>query len=303
MKLTILGASSAVPTRDRNPSGQFLESNGSCFLIDCGEGTQKRLKEYRLKFSRINHIFISHLHGDHYLGLMGLLSTLNLYGRKKPLHIYAYKLLDEIIQLQIKVSEVNMCFELIFHHLEGNDMQILLENEKIVVKSFPLFHRVPTYGFLFIEKPGKRNIDKAFIAKNNPSVEQIRQIKNGADFLAKDGKLMRNHDITIAPKKTASYAYASDTEYNEKLISFVKNIGVLYHETTFLQKDVDLAHKKMHATTTEAARIAKASDVDLLITGHYSTRYNNSQLDDLLMECKKVFPNTVLGYDGKTFEL
>ncbi len=258
--VTILGSNSAIPTLLRNPSAHLLNVNERIFLVDCAEGTQLQLRKYRIHFQRIRHIMISHLHGDHYYGLIGLLTTLHLLGRKDELHIYAPVGLEEIIQIQLDVSNTTLTYPVIFHLLASNDIEPVFEDERVLVYAFPLLHSIPTYGFLFREKI------------------KIRK---------------------LAAKR--SYAYCSDTAYNEQLISFVSGVDLLYHETTFMQDMARAASEKMHSTTVEAATIAKKCRVKKLLIGHFSARYDD--LEPLLKEACEIFPATCLAEDGATIHI
>jgi len=293
----ILGTSSATPTKYRNPSAQVLNVRERLFLIDCGEGTQMQMRTYGVKFQRINHVFISHLHGDHYLGLIGWISTLNLLGRTKDLHLYADLRLKKIIQEHFTVSEMSLDFELIFHPLNFTTNELLYEDDKLTIESFPLKHRIPCCGFVFKEKQSELNIKQSVIEEYNLTIEEIKKIKQGADFIDKKETLVLNKTLTEIPKKAYSYAYCSDTIYDESILPYVNHVDVLYHETTFAKNLQDLAKEKMHSTTVDAARIAKKAKVEQLLIGHFSARYK--ELDSLLQECKEVFPNTILLEEGE----
>jgi len=275
--------------------------NYKYFLIDCGEGTQIQLRKYRFKLQQINHIFISHLHGDHFFGLIGLISTLHLLGRDKELHIYANEQLKEIIDLQLRVSGTELIFPLIFHPTNHDEPEIIYEDEQRFVKSFPMNHRVPTTGFLFSEKPRLRKFRKDFLQKTDVPFEEIPKIKAGEDFVDSLGKVHLNKDITTNPLEPRSFGYCSDTSYFEPAIENIRNINLLYHEATFMQEMADVAHEKFHSTASEAATIARKAGVKELIIGHFSARYTN--LDELLDEARAVFPATRLAEDGDEFKI
>ncbi|MFC2102543.1 ribonuclease Z [Bacteroidota bacterium] len=258
--VTILGSNSAIPTLHRNPSAHLVNLNERLFLIDCAEGTQLQLRKYKIHFQRIRHIMISHLHGDHYFGLIGFLTTMHLLGRKDELHIYAPARLEEIIQIQLDVSFTVLNYPLIFHPLVSGGLELLFEDERVTVHSFPLLHSIPTFGFIFREKIKVRKI----------------------------------------PAKR-SYAYCSDTAYDERIIPFVSGVDLLYHETTFMKDKAAAAADKMHSTTIEAATIAKKSKVKKLLIGHFSARYDD--LFPLLEEAKTLFPETFLAEDGITIQV
>jgi len=301
MKLTILGCHSATPRWDANPTSQVLDVKGHLFLIDCGEGTQVQLRRFKIKFARIKHIFISHLHGDHFFGLVGLISTFRLLGREAELHIYGPKGIKEAITLQLKLSNSWTNYPLLFHELEGKEPQLLYEDDKLTVTTIPLDHRVYTNGFLFQEKPGNRllNIEKAKELKVEMSY--FRKIKEGEDGITEDGDVIPNDQITFAPDPPKSYAYCSDTAYFPQIIPQIKNVSALYHESTFLDEHQDLAVKTRHSTAKEAASIAMEATVGKLILGHYSGRYANPEA--FRTEANEIFKTVELAEDGKIFEL
>jgi ribonuclease Z len=297
----ILGSSSATPTKYRNPSAQVLNVRERLFLIDCGEGTQMQMRKYGVKLQRINHVLISHLHGDHYLGLIGWISTLSLFGRTKELHIYADLRLKKIIQEHFFVSEMKLNFELIFHPLSFSANQIIYEDDKISIESFPLKHRIPCCGFVFREKQSELNIKQSAIEKYKFTIEEIKRIKQGKDITTEQGKEIKNNKLTEPLKKAYSYAYCSDTIYDEELVPYINKVDLLYHETTFAKDLQDLAKEKMHSTTVDAARIAKKAKVQQLLIGHFSARYKD--VDSLLQECKEVFENSILLEEGEKLKL
>lgn len=301
MKLTILGCYSATPRTDTNPTSQVLEIKNHMFLIDCGEGTQVELRRNRIKFSRIKHIFISHLHGDHCFGLVGLISTFRLLTREADLHIYAPKGLKEVITLQMKLSESWTNYKLIFHELTSKSSEMIYEDDKVEVHTIPLDHRIYTNGFLFKEKLGDRKLDMNAVLNANIDVAYYRKLKQGANVPDVNGNMVDNASVTFDPKPSKSYAFCSDTAYNEAVLPIIKDVDVLYHESTFIEKNEALAAPTKHSTAKQAATIAKKANVGQLILGHYSTRY-----DDLSMfktEAEMIFPNVELAEDGKGFEL
>jgi len=299
--VTILGSNSAVPILTRNSSAQILNHYNSLFLIDCGEGTQIQFLKYKIKFNRINHIFISHLHGDHFFGLIGLLSTYHLMGRKDRLNIYANPEIEELINFQLKVAKTELRYPLIFHPINSEKSEKIFEDNKIIIKTIPLDHKIPTSGFVFIEKQRERNIKKEFLAIEKVPIHKFKNIKAGDDYINSDGKIYKNKDITSAPPKPRSYAYCSDTKYYEKIIPHIKNVDLLYHEATFMKDKEENAIEKFHSTTVDAANIAKKANVKKLIVGHYSARYKN--LNPLLDEVKEIFENSFLAEDGLTFNV
>ncbi len=300
-EVTILGSNSAIPAHGRFPTSQILNASERLYLIDCGEGVQWRLQDCDIKKSKINQIFISHLHGDHIYGLIGLLNSMSLSKRTSPITIFSPKGLEEIIQVQLKYAGTVFSFPLTFYELETNKNQLIFEDEVLNAYTIPLRHRIPTCGFLFIEKPRPLNIDPDKIEKFNIPVEKIIEIKNGADFITQNGKLIANAALTFPPVSPRSYAFCSDTAYDTSIISIVEGVNLLYHESTFLHELQDLAKETMHSTTIEAATIAKKAKVGQLILGHYSSRYQD--LSPLLEEAQKVFSNTVLGVEGKTISV
>ncbi|MCF8405696.1 MAG: ribonuclease Z [Bacteroidales bacterium] len=299
--ITILGSNSAIPTLKRNPTSQLINHNERLLLVDCAEGTQLQLRKFRIKMQRIHHIFISHLHGDHFFGLIGLISSMHLLGRIKELHIYGPPELKEILDLQLSVSQTELNYPLKFHPLEQEKKAVIYEDEKLSIETLPLNHRIPTCGFLFREKPGKRKIIRQKIKDLNIPAEKILEIKNGADFIDEEGNLHKNDSISTPPGESRTYAYCSDTSYFEPLIPMIKNVDLLYHEATFLHDKAEVAAEKFHATAKEAATIAKKANVKRLLIGHFSNRYDNPEL--LLDEAKEVFPSSELAMDGVTIEV
>lgn len=300
MKLTILGCYAATPRTLTNPTSQVLEIKNRLFLIDCGEGTQVQLRKNKLKFSKINHVFISHLHGDHFFGLIGLISTFSLLGRTTDLHVYAPKGIKEIINLQLRLSNSWTNYQLLFHELESKESEIIFEDDKVIVKTIPLKHRVYTNGFLFQEKIGERRLDFNSVKDYEIETCYFQNIKNGKDITLDDGRIIPNHKLSFDPVPPLSYAFCSDTKYHEDVISLIENVNVLYHESTFLQSEESLASKTMHSTAKEAAKIALKANAKQLILGHYSTRYDS--IDLFKKEAETIFKEVELADDGKSFE-
>jgi len=300
LKLTILGCYAATPRTFTNPTSQILEIKNRIFLIDCAEGTQVQLRKNKIRFSKINHIFISHLHGDHFFGLIGVVSTFTLLNRTSDLHIYGPKGIQEIIKLQLRLSNSWTNYGLFFHELESNDSEIIYEDDKVLVKTIPLKHRVYTNGFLFQEKIGDRKLN--LDAVQNYEIESCyyQKIKNGKDMILESGQVIENDKLTFDPIPAKNYAFCSDTAYSETIIPIIKNIDVLYHESTFLQSEEHLAKKTLHCTAKEAATIALKSNAKQLILGHYSTRYKNIEL--FKEEAETIFPAVLLADDGKSFD-
>jgi ribonuclease Z len=300
MKLTILGCHSATPRTNTNPTSQVLEIKNHVFLIDCGEGTQVQLRRHKIKFSRIKHIFISHLHGDHYFGLVGLISTFRLLTREADLHIYSPKGLKEVITLQMKLADSWTNYKLIFHELESKSSKLIFEDDKVEVYTIPLDHRVYTNGFLFKEKEGERKLIMNEVLKHQIDVSFYRKLQQGFDVENEEGKIVKNETVTRQGVKPKSYAFCSDTAYNEAIVSIIKKADVLYHEATFLEKNKKLALPTKHSTAKQAAEIAQKAQVGKLILGHFSTRYKDLEVFET--EAQTIFQNVELAEDGKTFE-
>lgn len=301
MKLTILGCYAATPRTLSNPTSQILEIKNRVFLIDCAEGTQVQLRKSKIKFSKINHIFISHLHGDHFYGLIGLISTFMLLNRENDLHIYGPKGIKEIILLQLRASDSYSGYNLYFHELTSKESVTVFEDEKVIVKTIPLSHRVYTNGFLFQEKNIERKLN--FESIENYSIDKVyfNKIKFGGDITLEDGTIVPNSELSFPPLPVKSYAYCSDTKYDEKIISIIQNVDYLYHESTFLESEEALSEKTMHSTAKQAATIASKAKVKNLILGHYSTRYSSIEL--FKEEAQTIFPSVHLAEDGKEFSL
>lgn len=301
MKLTILGCFSATPRVNTNPTAQVLDIKTHLFLIDCGEGTQVQLRKNKIKFSRIKRIFISHLHGDHYFGLVGLISTFRLLTREADLHIYAPKGLKEVITLQMKLSASWTNYKLIFHELNSTKSELIYEDDKVEVHTIPLDHRILTNGFLFKEKESERKLNIEAVEDAKIDVAYYRKLKQGFDVENKEGKQIKNETVTQAGPKPKSYAFCSDTAYHESIIPIIKAVDLLYHESTFLDKHENLAESTKHSTAKQAASIAFQANVGRLLLGHFSTRYDD--LNVFITEAKEVFEEIELAKEGKTFAI
>ena len=299
--VSILGSSSAIPTSERNPTAQLLSHNEKLFLIDCGEGTQVSLRRMHIHFQRIRHVFISHLHGDHFYGLIGLISSMHLLGRIKPLYIYGPPMLKEIIDLQLKASVTTLLYSLEFIFTQADKPEVIFEDESLIVSSFPMWHRIETTGFLFQEKPYERKIRKEMFELFKIPVHLIPRIKAGADYISDEGTIHPNNVITHDPPRPRSYAFCSDTAYFEDIIPIVEGADLLYHETTFMNNRLTNATEKFHSTTGQAATIAYKAGVKKLIIGHFSARYDD--LQPLLEEARAIFSDTELAEEGKVFEI
>ena len=299
MKLSILGCYSATPRIIAHTTSQVLEMRGHLFLIDCGEGTQVELRRHKIKFNQIKHVFISHLHGDHYFGLVGLISTFRLLTRETDLHIYGPKGLKELITLQMKLADSWTNFKLIFHELSSKTSELIFEDDKVSVHTIPLDHRIYTNGFLFKEKPFERklDIDKAEALQIDKAY--YRKLKQGDDVVNEQGELISNATVTFEGHEPKSYAFCSDTAYKEAIVPMIKDVDVLYHESTFLDAHEHLCVRTKHSTAKQAATIALKANVKTLILGHYSTRYGG--LEGFKTEAETVFKKVLLADDGKVF--
>lgn len=297
--VTILGAGSATPMLGRHPSSQLLTYENETFLIDCGEGTQYRLLEQKIRPGRLKAIFISHLHGDHYFGLIGLISSLNLGGRTEELYLFGPRGLDEILTIQFKYSQTPLHFPI---HYTPTDTAIsyqLFENQFFTVHTIPLDHRVPCAGFLFREKPLKRKLIKDKLVEDMP-YDYLRQLKNGQDVLDEAGNLLfRFEEFTLPAPPPRSYAYCSDTRYDERVAGYIKGVDVLYHEATFQEDLAHQAFERFHSTAREAATVARAARAGKLLIGHFSSRYK--EVDGFLRDAQSIFPKTEIAQEGKVF--
>ncbi len=301
-ELTILGSNSALPTSKRFPTAQVLNVLERFFLIDCGEGAQIQLKKFRVPMSRINHIFISHLHGDHFFGLIGLISSFSLQGRTNDLHIYAHSKLEEIIRFQLDILKTPLSYKLIFHHIFGTEVQMLFEDDALTVEAFPLRHGVmPCAGFLFKEKERPRLLKKDLLDYYQIPIKLRHGIKMGDDYLTDEGDLIPNARLTVEAARPRSYAFCTDTAYFPRIVPIIKGVDLLYHEATFLKADIKRAKSTYHSTTEQAAKIAEEAKVGKLLVGHFSARFHD--LSDHLKETKQVFPNVALAEDGAVFEI
>ena len=291
--LTILGFNSAIPTITSAPTAQFLEMEERAFLIDCGEGTQVQLRKAKARFSKINHIFISHLHGDHCFGLPGLIASFRLLGRETPLHVYGPKGIKEMLETIFRLTETHRGFEVVYHELQNKKSEKIYEDNRVEVFTIPLDHRIYCNGYLFREKPKERHLNMQEVSKY-PEIEtcDYHNLKLGKDFELKDGYVLKNEILTTEPSKSISYAFCSDTRYLEDVIPLIENVDVLYHESTFLHDLKEMADYTGHTTALEAARIARKANVGKLILGHFSNRYGD--LTVFTDEAREVFPNSFL---------
>ncbi|WP_114940596.1 ribonuclease Z [Mucilaginibacter endophyticus] len=298
-EVTILGSSSATPIFNRNPTSQVLNINERLYLIDCGEGTQQQMLRFDVKASRIDHIFISHLHGDHYLGLVGLLSSMHLNGRKKGLNLVCPEPLKEIIDLQLRYSDTELQFPIEYVFTNAQQREIVISNNDVVVETIPLDHRIACTGFLFREKKRLRKLIKEKIENLDISVAYYSVLKKGGDYIDDKGNVYKNEDLTVDSAEPKTYAYCSDTMYNESYFAQIANATLLYHEATFLNDMLDRALITHHTTALQAGEIALKTNAKKLLIGHFSARYKT--LNELLDEAKINFPSTELAIEGKTF--
>lgn len=298
-KITILGSSGALPAYGRFPSSQLVEIQNRYFLVDCGEGAQMQLMRYQANLHRINHILITHLHGDHYLGLMGLIFTMHLLRRTNDLHLYGHRGLDEIITTHLKYSHSVPAFKIIFHALEPNVQEIIYEDDAISVETIPLVHKIACSGYLFREKIKPRRVDKTKLPEGL-RIQQIANLKKGHDVIDENGNILfRNEELTLPPRRSRSYAYCSDTAYSEPLAGQIRDVDILYHEATFGSDEQSKARETKHSTAAEAARMATLAGAGKLVIGHFSARYK--ELAPLVEEARAIFPNVEPGIEGSVF--
>ncbi len=299
--VTILGSGAALPTKNRMPTAQYVNCNNRHFLIDCAEGTQLQLRKFKINFQKISHIFISHLHGDHYFGLVGLLSTMNLLGREKELTIYGPTELEGFIRPMLEFGGSRLGFNVGFVELNMDTKVIVYEDDIVEVHSFPLVHKIPTCGFLIKEKPKPLKINPKKIKEYNLKIEQFKLLQNGKDILLESGEKCKYQELTLPSKEALSYAYCSDTKKSLSISKYVKCATVLYHEATFLIKDQKRANATMHSSTKDAADIAIAAEVKKLVVGHISSRYKTNEVH--LSELKELFINSDVVEDGMCIDL
>ncbi|MFO8002578.1 MAG: ribonuclease Z [Marinilabilia sp.] len=299
--VSILGSNSALPTSERNPTAQVLQASGRFFLIDCGEGTQIQFRRNRIHFGRIDHIFISHLHGDHVFGLPGLISSFGLLGRTKDLTIYAHADLESLMRPIINYFSRDLPFKVIFRPFSPSRDGLIYEDDLLEVHAFPVEHRVPTAGFIFREKPGERKINKEMCDFYQIPLKWLPRLKQSEDFRDEKGTVIANEKLTFPAPPPKSYAFCSDTRFSEAVISAVKGVDLLYHEATFLQDQEELAGRTFHSTARQAAEVARQAEVGKLLLGHFSSRYKD--LSPFLTEARAVFSDTELAEEGRKFEV
>ena len=295
-EVDILGCGSALPTTRHFASSQVVNIREKLFMVDCGEGAQLQLRRSKLKFSRLNHIFISHLHGDHCFGLMGLISTFGLLGRTADLHIYAHEELEKLLAPQLEFFCKGMSYDVIFHAINPNKAEVIYDDRSVSISTIPLRHPIPTCGFLCPEKPTPSHIIRDMVDFYQVPVFELNRIKNGEDYVCPDGTIVPNHRLTRPSDPPRSYAYCSDTIYLKSIVPQIKGVDVLFHEGTFAQADIARAKETYHTTAMQAAEIAYAAEVKRLVIGHFSARYEDESI--LLKEAKTIFPNTLLAKEN-----
>ncbi len=300
-KIHILGCGSALPTPKHYASSQVVEIRGKMFMIDCGEGTQIQLRRSRIKFQKISNVFISHLHGDHCFGLIGMVSTFGMLGRTAPLHVYAPADFENMLNAQIEMFCRGLEYEIVFHAVDTEKSYIVYEDRSLSVSTIPLKHRIPCCGYMFREKPILPHIRREMLDFYNIPLSRFNNIKNGEDWITEEGEVIKNSILTKPADPPRSYAYCSDTAYMPELWKIVKNVNVLYHESTYASDNEDMARMYYHSTSQQAAYVAKNADAGKLLLGHYSSRYANE--DVLLDEAVKIFPNSVLSHEGQTIDV
>ena len=297
--VTILGNNSAVPAFDRHPTSQVVTLDGSNYLVDCGEGTQIQLINYKIRRSKISHIFISHLHGDHYFGLIGLLNSLSLLSHQQEMHVFGPSPLKEIIELQLKVADTKICYPLHIHHI--TEPATLLDNEKLTVKCFRTNHRIECYGFVFAEKKRLRKLNAEKAKAFEIPAAFYERLKDGKDYIQKDGIVIKNEEVTFSGEPGKRYAFCADTKYDESIIPHIQGADLIYHETTYLDNLRERAEARFHSTTKQAAAIAQQAGVKKLLIGHFSSKYDT--LEEFEAEAREVFPNTELALEGVCYEV
>ncbi len=300
-RVTVLGSGGALPTAMRYCSAQVVNLDGFRMLIDCGEGTQNQIRRNRIKMQTLGTILISHLHGDHFFGLPGLLSSMHLCGRTEPVHLYAPEGLNEILEKIFMVSGTELSYEIIYHQLYEGESRLIIENKKCKVTTFPLVHSVPTFGFLIEEQPLPLNLKKNVRSLFNLAPDEICKIKQGEDYQMEDGTIIPNAALTLKSKKPRKYAYCCDTAYSETLISFVEGADLLCFDCTFDAQMAELALERQHGTSVQAAMLAQKAHVQQLMLTHFSARFH--EVNMLVDEAKVLFPNTFAAFDGGRFEV
>lgn len=300
-RVHILGCGSALPTLRHNPSAQVVELREKLMMVDCGEGTQLQLRKLRVRFTKVSHVFISHLHGDHCFGLIGMISTFGLLGRTAKLHVYANERLENMLDYQMQMFCHDLGYEVVFHPIDATQQAVIYEDRSMTVETIPLCHRMPTCGFLFREKPLLPHIRREMIDFYKIPTSQIMNIKNGADWTTDEGELVPNNRLVEPAEAPRSYAYCSDTRYMPELHQMIKGVSTLYHESTYGEDNILMAQKYYHSTARQAATVARDAGVGQLILGHYSSRYEDENI--LLNEAREVFANSHLAAEMDCFNV
>ena len=299
LAVTILGNNSAVPAFNRHPTSQVVSHDGTNYLVDCGEGTQIQMIKYKIRRGKITHIFISHLHGDHYFGLVGLINTFSLLSHTQEMHVYAPAPLQQIIEMQLQVAQNTLCYPLHFHTL--TEPGVLVDNDKIKISCFRTTHRIECYGFVFEEKEGKRKLLIDKVKKAEIPISFYSSLQAGLDYITPKGKRVPNADVTANAERGKKYAFCADTSYDENIIPHIYGADMIYHETTYLDNMRDKATERFHSTTKQAALIARKAMVRKLLIGHFSSKY--ATLEQFVQEAKEVFPETELALEGVTYNI
>jgi ribonuclease Z len=299
LSVTILGNNSAVPAFDRHPTSQVVTHDGNNYLVDCGEGTQIQMIKYKIRRGKISHIFISHLHGDHYFGLVGLINTFGLLNHQQDLHVYGPSPLQEIVELQMRVAKTTLPFQLYFHTI--NKEGLLVEDSKIEIRCFRTNHRIECYGFSFREKKKPRKLDIEKIVAAGIPASFYKKLEEGMDYTTKDNVLIKNGDVTMEAPTGKMYVFCADTKYDESLLPHLYEADLVYHETTYLDNLQEKAIERFHSTSKQAAKIASMGDIKKLLIGHFSSKYH--ELDEFEKEAKEIFENTEIAMEGVTYQV
>ncbi len=299
LAVTILGNNSAVPAFDRHPTSQVVTLDGINFLVDCGEGTQIQMIKYKIRRGRISHIFISHLHGDHYFGLVGLINSFGLLNHQQDLHVFAPSPLQEIVELQLKMARTTLPFNLYFHTISKEG--ILVDDSKYEVRCFPTNHRIECYGFVFREKKKPRKLDLEKVQAAAIPVSFYKKLEEGMDYSSREGTIIKNKDVTFEAPPGKTYVFCADTKYDENLLPHIQDADMIYHETTYLDNLREMAGLRFHSTSRQAATIAKIANVKKLLIGHFSSKYH--ELAEFEKEAREVFENTEIAMEGVTYQV
>ncbi|HYC40845.1 MAG TPA: ribonuclease Z [Chitinophagaceae bacterium] len=297
--VTILGNNSAVPAFDRHPTSQVVTIDGTNLLIDCGEGTQIQMIRYKIRRSKISHVFISHLHGDHYFGLVGLITSFSLLGHQQELHVFGPEPLQQIIELQLRVADTQLCYPLHFHSIRGEGL--LLDHERFTVHCFRTNHRIECYGFVVSEKKALRRVNPEMAARQGIPPPFYERLKSGEDFRKEDGTYVKNELVTLPGTRPRRYAFCADTRYDESILPHIEDADMIYHETTYLDNLKDKAIARFHSTSRQAAELARKARAGRLLIGHFSSKYDT--LEEFEQEAREIFPNTEIALEGVAYQV